>query len=208
MSTGGGSGGGGVTTPKTPKMPQPASRIPLGIGSGGAPGKAPAPPSGGGGFGGGGGGGTGSNATGQVSSHAPLPSVAQFLGSDSTYQAQLSQYMKALSDAQAQQNTQKTAYNTQFNLDNTSLSDSRKAAESNIADDYSSRGLLNSGVYGKAYADQESQYDTRQTQLTSARDSFIKQLNDALTNLKGDQQTGMTQAKQDAIARRAAGLGV
>ena len=195
-----GSGGGGVKKPVQPV----ASRIPaLGISPAG-PNFAPAPPR----APSGGGGGVGSNATGQVSSQPALPSTAAFLGGDSTYQSQVAQYRKALSDFMAQQNTQKTKYQNQYSLDLTSLGDSRKAAETGLTDDYSSRGLLNSGVYGKAYSDLENDYNTRQSQLDTSRTSFLQDLNDALNNLRSQQQTGLTQAKQDAIARRASGLGV
>jgi hypothetical protein len=179
----------------------PASRIPT-IPSPSGPGFAPAPPRGGGG-------GVGSNSTGQISSRAPLPSIAAFLGSDSTYQAQQAQYRKALSDFMAQQNTQKTQYLNQYGMDAKSLGQSRQQAISGLTDDYASRGILEgSGLYGKAYSDLSNDYDSRQAQLDSARSSFLQQLNDALTNLKGQQQTGLTQAKQDAIARRAAQVGL
>lgn len=200
MSTIGNGGGGNSVKPKTPRIPQ------LGPSPAG-PGLAPAPPIGGPPGGGGGPRPTGSNSTGQIGSTAPIPSAAAFLGGDSTYQQQQSQYQKALSDFMAQQNTQRTQYDSQFKLDNNSLGDSRQQAEGGLTDDYAGRGLLNSGVYGKAYSDLESDYDTRQTQLQTARQTFLQQLNDALTNLKGDQQTGLTQAKQDALARRAASIG-
>lgn len=197
MSTGGGTGGGGVK----PKQPL-ASRIPQLGPSPAGPGLAPAPPSNGGAPG------VGANSTGQVSSRPAMPSTAAFLGGDSTYQSQISQYRKALSDYMAQQNTQKTQYQNQYGIDLNSLNQSRQQAQTGIQDDFASRGLLNSGVYGKAYSDLQSEYDTRQTQLEGSRTSFLQQLNDALSNLKGQQQTGLTQAKQDAIARRAAGVGV
>lgn len=209
MSTGGGTGGGGI------KKPQPVvsgSRVPALGPSPAGPGLAPAPPAprgNGGGGGGGGGGGFGSNSTGQVSTKPPVPSVAAFLGNDSAYQSQVAQYRKALSDFMAQQNTQRTGYQNQYGLDAKSLAQSRQQAQQGLTDDYASRGILEgSGLYAKAYSDLSNDYDQRQSQLDTARTSFIQQLNDALTNIKAQQQTGLTQAKQDAIGRRAASIGL
>lgn len=197
MSQGDGTGGGG-----SPRRQTSGSRIPLGLSPAG-PNKAPAPPLSGGG---GGGGGVGSNGFGQVSSKPPQVPLRQFLGADTTYQGQLSAFQKALADYAANQNTQKTQYLSQYANDARNLGQQRQQDESGLNDDYASRGLLNSGVYGKAFSDLESGYDQRQTGLDTARDSFLAQLASAFNDYKTTQQQDITKAKQDAIARRAAGV--
>lgn len=154
--------------------------------------------------GGGGSSGVGSNAFGQVSTKpAPIASTSAFLGGDSTYQGQLSDYQKALSDYQAQQNTQRTQYEGQYATNAKQLGQDRTQAEGGLTDDYASRGLANSGLYGKAFSDLESQYDQRQTDLDTGKATFLQGLADALNNLKTTQQSDITKAKQDALARRA-----
>lgn len=153
---------------------------------------------------GGGSSGVGSNSLGQVSTKpAPVP-IGNFLKADGTYQGQLSDYAKALSDYQAQQNTQRTQYLGGYATNAKQLADSRTQAAGDLTDDYASRGLANSGLYGKAYSDLQSQYDQRQTDLDTQKATFLQGLTDALNNTKTTEQANITKAKQDAIARRAA----
>lgn len=150
--------------------------------------------------------GVGSNSLGQVSTKPSIPSINAFLGGDSTYQGQLSDYAKALADYQAQQNTQKTQYLGQYATNAKSLAQSRTQAEGSLTDDYASRGLANSGLFGTAYSDLENQYNQRQTDLDTGKATFLQSLTDALNNLKTTQQSDITKAKQDALARRASSL--
>lgn len=193
---GDGAGGGGIA----PKKNTMAARMPQLGPSPNGPGLAPAAPLGGGG------GGIGSNGLGQVSTKPPQQNLSAFLGADTTYQGQLSAFQKALSDYRANQNTQKTQYLSQYGLDAKNLGQSRQTDEGNLNDDYASRGLLNSGLYGKAFSDLEGQYDQRQTGLDTGRDSFLAQLASAYNDYRSTQQQDVTKAKQDAISRRAAGV--
>jgi hypothetical protein len=138
----------------------------------------------------------------------PPPNLWQYLRGDTTYQDQVSQLRKAYSDYLASQNNDKTQYETQYGLGVKNLGQDRTKSFDDLLNDYAGRGLLNSGVYGQAYSDLQSQYDSRQTQLDAQRKSFLDDLATNLTNFRGDQQTTQTSAKQEAIARRAAKYGI
>lgn len=135
------------------------------------------------------------------------PSVASYLQGDTTYLSQLAQLKKAYQQYLATQNNNATQYQNQYNLGLKSLGQDRTNSFQGLMDDYASRGLLNSGVYAKAYSDLQTDYNARQTQLDTQRQSFLADQATNLSNFKGDQTTSMTTAKQDAIARRAAKYG-
>lgn len=154
----------------------------------------------------GGGGGVGANATGQVS--VPVPSLAAFLGSDTGYQSQVAALHKALADYQAQMGMQKNQYNTNFAANISQLGTDRTQGMANQQNDYTSRGLLHSGLYGKAAGDLTSQFDQRQSDLERARADFLANLGLDYNNFRSQQNLTAQKAKQDAIARRAAKYGL
>jgi len=171
----------------------------------------PSPSYGGGGGGGGGytggGGAVGANATGQVSAAAPAPSIDAYLGADSGYQAQVAALNKALADYQAQMGVQTNQYNTNYAGNVAQLGQDRTQGLSDQQNDYTGRGLLHSGLYGKAAGDLGTQFDTRQADLSRARSDFLANLGLDFGNFKSEQNLTQTKAKQDAIARRAAQYG-
>lgn len=168
---------------------------------------------GGGSRGGGGGGYSGGGSHGGSSSYsatpaAPaMPSIKSYLLGDTTYQDQLAQLRKAYTDYVANQNLSRTNYQNQYGLNVRDLTKQRTQGLQDVTDDFASRGLSQSGLYGQAYADAQSEYDRRQTELDTARNAFLTDLAQQLSNFKGDQQTATTSAKQEAIARRAAQYG-
>jgi hypothetical protein len=114
---------------------------------------------------------------------------------------------KAYADFLASQQNDQTQYQNQYGLNVKSLGDDRTEGFDNLLNDYAGRGLLNSGVYGKAYSDLQTDYDARQTQLDTQRQGYLQDLSTNLSNFKGDQSTATTSAKQEALARRAAKYG-
>lgn len=136
-----------------------------------------------------------------------VPSIGDYLKGDTTYQDQVAQLRKAYLQYVASQNNDRSQYQNQYGLNVKSLGEDRTRGFSDLTDDYASRGLLNSGVYGKAYSDLQSDYDQRQTQLDTQRQGYLDDLTTNLSNFKGDQSTTMTSAKQEALARRLAAMG-
>jgi hypothetical protein len=133
-----------------------------------------------------------------------VPDANKYLGQDTTYQSQIAQLRKAYTDYVAGQNNEKTNYGNTYALNKRGLTTDKTNAFTGLQDDYASRGLLQSGVYGKAYSDLQGEYSQRQAAMDTERTSF---LNDLATNLKtfqGDQTTTTTSARQEALARRAA----
>jgi hypothetical protein len=135
------------------------------------------------------------------------PSASQWLNQDTTYQGQVAQMRKAYADFLASQGNDKNQYQNQYGLNVKSLGENRTQGFDDLLNDYAGRGLLNSGVYGKAYSDLQTDYDSRQTQLDTQRQAYLQDQATNLSNFKGDQSTATTSAKQEALARRAAKYG-
>lgn len=172
-----------------------------------------------GGSGGGGGYGTGartggyvgSTSGGAISSAPPAPrppSLADFLGSDSTYMQQKSALDKARSDYLAQQGQSKTQYLTGYTNDKNTLGINRQQSLSDLENDFAGRGLLQSGLYADSMANTNRDFDTKASALEQAKAAFLAQLAGDLTNFTSEQGLTLTKAQQEAAARRAAQFGV
>lgn len=155
----------------------------------------------------------GRTATGSVRPAAPPPrpapppappSVQTWLKGDSSYITQQSALARALSDYKKQMSGQQSQYEGQYGLNNTELKKQRETGFTDLENDYASRGLLQSGVYGKAYSDLENDYKRRQTDLDTARANFLANLQTGYGNFQTEQQTTAERARQEALARRAA----
>jgi hypothetical protein len=115
---------------------------------------------------------------------------------------------KAMADYLAQMNSQRQQYEGQYGLNAQELGKQRTTGFGDLENDYASRGLLQSGVYGKAYADLENDFKRRQTDLDTGRTNFLANLASGQKNFTTEQQLAMEKARQDAIARRAAQYGI
>lgn len=132
------------------------------------------------------------------------PSIDQWLQSDSSYITQQSALSRALKDYIAQMNSQKQQYQGQYDLNLKDLGTQRETGFNDLENDYASRGLLKSGVYGQAYSDLEKDFNARQAALDTARTNFLSNLTTGQKNFQTEQQLTAEKAKQEAVARRAA----
>ena len=159
------------------------------------------------------GGSLGSSRSGQISYSTPPPppkppSLAEFLGSDSTYSMQQSALDKAKADYLAQQGKTKTQYETSYTNDLNTLGENRTAALADLENDYAGRGLLQSGLYADSLATTNNDWNKRQSALEQAKAAFLSGLADDFTNFSSEQALTLQRAQQEAAARRAAQLGI
>lgn len=159
----------------------------------------------------------GSNAQGRISPIAPPPpaappapppeSIDQWLAGDTTYQHQEDAAHQAARDYLAQMTNQQNQYQGDYVKNLANLGDQQTQADSNLQDDYASRGLSQSGLMVKALSDLKTQYDKQQSDLASGRASFIQNLQSGLTNFNSTNNLQQQQYRQDAINRRATQYG-
>ena len=151
----------------------------------------------------------GSNSTGAISPTAPVqPNVDEWLANDVAYKTQSDQLAKAWADYQAQSKLTENQYRTDYTSKQSELGKTRELAGQELEADYASRGMLGSGLYAKAYTDYSTDYDNRQKQLDTGLSDFLANLLAQTNNYKSEQDIAAEKAKQDAIARRAASMGV
>ncbi len=151
----------------------------------------------------------GSNSTGAISPTAPVqPNVDEWLANDVAYKTQSDQLAKAWADYQAQSKQTEGQYRTDYTSKQAELGKTRELAGQELESDYASRGMLGSGLYAKAYTDYTTDYDNRQKQLDTGLSDFLANLLAQTNNYKSEQDIASEKAKQDAIARRAASMGV
>lgn len=192
-----------------------------------APSPAPAPapvPYGGDMFGGGGGG------VAPSPSPAPQMSETDFLSGDKSYQAQLAALMAALSNYQADTTAQQSKYDTQYgtamqNLgygipDNLATTDVNEAdpnawnfsdlnsaagrAQNNQMNDFASRGMLQSSLFGTASQNLLRSLNDQRGSIDTAKTNFTSDLQRQLGDYKTQNNLSQQQAQADALARRTA----
>lgn len=194
-------------------------------GGGGGGGGAFDPFSGGGGGGGGGG-----------SFGADLGGISDtdYLAGDAQYQAQLAALMKALQDTEADFGAQKGRYETDFGeslrglgwtpemADDPSTPTINEAAPgawnmqdqntasgralTNQQNDFASRGMLQSSLFGRANDDLMRSLNDQLGGMQTGRTSFLDDLARQQSAYKTDNTSQQQQARAEALARRAAGL--
>lgn len=131
------------------------------------------------------------------------PSEDQYLGGDSTYQDQTSQLRKAyaayLSNQQMDNGNNEQSYQGSLR----DLAARQQQDTVGLNDDFASRGLTNSGLYGQAFSDLQNRYDTNRSGLAQGRQGYQANQASELSDYTDQQNTTTLNAKQEALARRA-----
>lgn len=131
-----------------------------------------------------------------------------YLGTDSTYQSQLSDLMRNYDQYVAQKNLTTSQTQADYDAKTRALNTQSTQDQLNMRNAAASRGILQSGIY----ANQLGQYnDANQTQLTNLLGG-LQNSNDTATlgynNFVANEMASKEQAIQQAAARRSATLGL
>lgn len=157
------------------------------------------------------------NSTGQYNSRptdvptaqaGPVPDINAYLGGDSGYQSQLAQIAKALTDFQADSGRRKGVLDTEFSTSDKALRDQRGMDMESIKDDYGARGLLRSGLFGKAVGDYDTEFNNRIAELSRRQADALALLQQETGQFSSQQELTKQQAREQAIRRRAEQFGV
>lgn len=151
----------------------------------------------------------GSNSVGSISPTAPsAPTIDEWLASDTAYKSASDQLAKALADYKAQASNSENQYRADYTNKIADLSKARDLGMKELEADFASRGMLGSGLYAQAYNDGLTSWNNRQRDLDKGLADFLTNLATQTNNFQSEQQITSEKAKQDAIARRAASLGL
>jgi hypothetical protein len=150
----------------------------------------------------GGGGGGGYSAGGSAASAAP--SLAQYLSGDSSYQSTLSGSKRSLSDFLSELSRRRGEANTQFNQTTASMERDRVQQLDDLKNEFASRGLIQSGLYGQEQGNFQTKFQEQQTALQQQQAALLADLLSQQKNYSRENSLTLEQAKQEALARRAA----
>lgn len=151
---------------------------------------------------GGGGGGSVSSAVAKVAPAAP--NINSYLGTDSVYQNAVSGGKRSLADFLSELNRRRGEATTQYNTTLGGMERDRTQQLDDLRQEFASRGLINSGLFGEEQGKFQKQFTDQQNALGTQQTSLLADLMSQQTNYQREQQMALQAAKQEALARRAA----
>jgi hypothetical protein len=157
--------------------------------------------SGGGGFSsGGGGGGGGGGGRGPIGG---IPSLSAYLGTDSAYQNAIRGGKRSLTDFLSEIARRRGEAGTQFNQTTASMERDRVQQLEDLKNEFASRGLIQSGLYGEEQGKFQQKFTEQQTALQQQQAALLADLLGQEKNYRRENDLATEQAKQEALLRRA-----
>lgn len=138
----------------------------------------------------------------------PPPSVKNYLAGDTGYQQLLRGQQRTLADFLADIGRQRTEAKTSFGDVTRSMEQEKERALEAMQNEFASRGLLQSGLFGKEQGEYNQDWANQMTQLEQGQQSLLSDLLSQRTNFQREQQLAQEAARQSAIRRRAEKYGI
>jgi hypothetical protein len=132
----------------------------------------------------------------------------KWLAGDTTYQQQLANFNKSLSDYLAQYNRQTSMTKRDYGDMIRQLNQQGTQDRIDQQNDFAGRGILRSGVFAKALGDYNTQFNDKMKNLQTGQSDKLGDLSMQKTNFQRQLTLQEQAAKQDALRRRAAQLGI
>lgn len=136
------------------------------------------------------------------------PDINSFLNQDTGYQQQMRDFANALSQFSADVTRRKGSVESEYGLSSKAMNDQKVLDLDNLEDDYGARGMLRSGLYGKAVGDYNTEFNTRFEDLTRRQKEALGLLDQEKGRFTSQQQLQQQAARESAIRRRAEQYGV
>jgi hypothetical protein len=132
----------------------------------------------------------------------------KWLAGDTTYQQQLAGYNKSKSDYESQYKRQSGI--TKRDYAEMIRSMNRQGTQDRVdqQNDYAGRGILRSGVFAKALGDYNTEFNAKMKNLQTGQTDKLGDLSMQRTNFLRQLKLEQDAARQDALRRRAARLGI
>lgn len=138
----------------------------------------------------------------------PPSATAKYLAGDTTYQQQLADYNKSKADYNSNYNRQSGIVNRDYANSTRDLN--RQGAQDRLdqQNDFAGRGILHSGVFAKALGDYNTSFNSKMQALNSGRTDQLGDLTAQRNSFLQQLQIEQNNAREDALRRRAAKLGI
>lgn len=152
-----------------------------------------------------GGGGRGSSGGG--SSRPPagpsIPSIGSYLGTDDAYQQTVRGGKRSLTDFISEISRRRGEAGTTFNQTKSTMESDRVRQLESLRDEFASRGLIQSGLFGKEQGRFQEQFDTQRRGIEQQQAGLLADLLSQERNFRREQELALEVARQEALARRA-----
>jgi hypothetical protein len=152
---------------------------------------------------GGGGGGGGGGSSFRPKPAPKAPSLASYLGTDSVYQQSVRGGKRSLTDFLSELGRRRGEAGTQFNQTKASMERDRTQQLDNIRQEFASRGLIQSGLFGEEQGKFQQQFTEQSNALNQQQTALLNDLLGQEKNYRRENDLATEQAKQEALMRRA-----
>jgi len=132
----------------------------------------------------------------------------KWLAGDTTYQQQLSNYKKSKSDYESQYKRQTGIINRDYSESQRSMNRQGDSDRTDQKNDFAGRGILRSGVFAKALGDYNTEFQAKLKNLLTGKSDKLGDLGMQRTNFLRQLKLEQDAARQDALRRRSAKLGI
>ncbi|MFE1145191.1 hypothetical protein [Streptomyces rochei] len=132
----------------------------------------------------------------------------KWLAGDTTYQQQLSNYNKSKSDYESQYKRQTGIVNRDYAESQRAMNRQGDQDRVDQKNDFAGRGILKSGVFAKALGDYNTEFQAKMKNLLTGKSDKLGDLSMQRTNFLRQLKLEQDAARQDALRRRSAKLGI
>lgn len=139
---------------------------------------------------------------------AKATALSKYLAGDTTYQQQLAEFNKSNSDYTTDYNRQSGITNRDYGTTQRQMNLQGQQDRMDQQNDFAGRGILKSGVYAQALGNYNTDFNTKMHNLVQGKTDKLQDLLSQKTSFLRQLQLEKNAAKQDAIRRRAATLGI
>lgn len=136
------------------------------------------------------------------------PNLAKYLAGDTAYQQTLRGGQRTLADFLSELGRQRSEATTQFTQTKGTMERDRLEQLENLKNEYASRGLLMSGLYGEKQGDFQQEFQRQMDMLNQSQTSLMQDLLGQERNFRREQELALEAARQEAIRRRAEQYGI
>lgn len=141
-------------------------------------------------------------------SSKPKSKTAKYLAGDTTYQQQLADFNRSKAEYESNYKRQTGIVNRDYAESQRSLNRQGVQDRADQQNDFAGRGILHSGVFAKALGDYNTDFNSRFKALTTGKTDQLGDLSSQEKSFLRQLQLQMNAAREDAIRRRAAKLGI
>ncbi len=133
-----------------------------------------------------------------------IPGINTYLGTDATYQDVVRGGKRSLEDFLSDLGRRRGESETQFGVTKGSMERDRVQQLEDLRNEFASRGLINSGLYGQEQGEFQEQFTQQQTALEAQQASLLADLLSQEKNYRREQELALEAARQEALQRRVA----